>query len=101
MRAPPRPPPPSRNRWIAIAVAAAIFAASAFPPFQLVYSRYATYFGYSFLLLPPYYNASPAIAGSINFGVLVIEYVAILSAGVLAWLVAPRAWLLGFGRRPT
>jgi hypothetical protein len=78
-----------RNRWIAIAVTVAMFVASAFPPFQWTHSDNVRNLGYSFLLLPPQYSTSPVFIGSVNFGILVLEYVAILSAGVLAWLVAP------------
>jgi hypothetical protein len=89
-----KPGSPSRNRWIAIAVAAAILVASAFPPFQVTNGGSTRNLGYYFLFLPANYNNGVGYiyAESVNIPILVLEYVAILSAGVLAWLVAPWVW---------
>lgn len=92
---------PSINRCIAIAVVAAILVASAVPPFQIVSGSSKMNVGYSFLLSPANYNGgSEYYAESVNFPILILEYVAILSTGFLAWLIAPWAWLAGFGRPP-
>jgi hypothetical protein len=85
---------PNLNRCVTIAVAAAILGATAFPPFHIVYQGNPINLGYSFLLLPAHVTTfgGSTYAGSVNFGILFVEYIAIFSAGVLAWLVASWIW---------
>lgn len=87
------------NRIIAIGTAVAVLFTSLFLPFHSGTTSYDRNLGYAFLLNPP-------IRGSVDFGRLCIEYVAIFAVGTIAWLVltpigaAEKSLIVLFKRTP-
>ena len=76
----------NRQKYVLIVTLAMIFLTLAFPPFQITFQGgVVRNLGYSFILNPPRY--SDRNAGSVNIGLLAMQWLGILIIGVSVMLL--------------